>query len=273
MTTAHEPRREPGIHLSADDLSAVAEGAQPSAAGAGEHLESCADCRVQVEAISELLTALEQFDAPPVPDDVAIRIDAALAREAAERARSPKPAGRDAQATAAAEASTPRRRRWFASRGLGWALATLVVVGGGSAALVNVLSANGDTKSSANSASAGSANSAAQGPNARNSLDTAGSYGQNLATRAPDLGALSTWVKQTLGSVRPNAAVDSPCFADPRYADSTRITAVNGTFNGQPATLVVYKNGDSTSTVYALVYAAPCAPGSYHVLSQGVVAK
>jgi len=102
VTTAHEPRGGPGTHLSTEDVSALAEGAQPSAQGAAEHLARCAVCRGEVDAMSELLAQFEEWDTPAMPQEVAIRIDAALARESAARAAT---AGHPAAAANALEAS------------------------------------------------------------------------------------------------------------------------------------------------------------------------
>ncbi|MGH6657830.1 MAG: hypothetical protein ACRDVE_21800 [Actinocrinis sp.] len=270
MTTAHEPRREPGVHLSAEDLSALAEGAQPGVAGADGHLADCAACRAEVDAISELFAAFEILDTPPMPTDVAIRIDAALARESADRAKAP--ASYNGAASPMANA-TVRRRRWLTSRGLGWALASLVVVAGGTTAIVSALSSGGGTTASSASASAGSAAGPAKAQ-AQSPGDTSApmqSYGQSGGGASSSM--LSAWVQQTLSAVHPDAGLSSPCFNDPGFTGKPRVTAANGTFNGEPATLVVYANGNNASTVFAVAYATPCAPGSYHVLSEGVFNK
>jgi len=110
VTTAHEPRRGPGTHLSTEDLSALAEGAQPTAQGAAEHLAQCAACRGEVDAMSELLAQFEEWDAPAMPQEVAIRIDAVLARESAARAataRHPAAAAENARDAAAASGAAP----------------------------------------------------------------------------------------------------------------------------------------------------------------------
>ncbi len=89
MTAAHEPRRAPGAHLSAEELSDVVEARQGGALDGlepaqdvAEHLEACAQCQADVETMAELLSTLGQLEQPPVPADVALRIDAALAEAA-----------------------------------------------------------------------------------------------------------------------------------------------------------------------------------------------
>jgi hypothetical protein len=47
-----------------------------------EHLEACAQCQSDVETMAELLSTLGQLEQPPIPADVALRIDAALAEAA-----------------------------------------------------------------------------------------------------------------------------------------------------------------------------------------------
>lgn len=190
MTTAHEPRRGPGTHLSVEDLSALAEGAEPSAAGAAGHLLECAACRGEVDAMSDLLAQFEEWDAPPIPRDVAIRIDAALARESAARAAtaghpaavartrretasststhfpastlsdsessdSESPDRRPPTVASSGNASPPRRRRWRPAPGLSLALATLVLIAGGLGLILKFASSGGQTAS--NSAASGSA--------------------------------------------------------------------------------------------------------------------
>ncbi len=265
MTTAHEPRRGPGVHLSTEDLSALAEGAEPTAEGASEHLLGCAACRGEVDAIAELLAAFETFDEPEIPQEVAIRIDAALAREAAARTASSSPA---ASASASADGVSGARRRRRLSRGFAWGLASLAVVAGGVTLAVNLISTNAPMSGSA--ASSGAAikpyASVEAGPQrAEGQLSSPGLI-------APT-SALAIWVKQALAGTRPDAQINSPCLADPAFGGEQPLRVVNGTYEGVSAALVVYANGTDPKTVRAVVYAQPCAASSYRVLAQGIVAK
>ena len=73
------------------------------------HLDTCADCRGVRDDLAEISAQLAAAPVPPMPTDVAIRIDAALRRAVEERDDS---AGetRDDRVVALA----PRRRRWLA---------------------------------------------------------------------------------------------------------------------------------------------------------------
>jgi Putative zinc-finger len=64
-----------------------------AAAELAAHLTSCADCRESRDTLDEIRALLGQTEFPPIPDDVALRIDAALAAEADHaRADAAKPA-------------------------------------------------------------------------------------------------------------------------------------------------------------------------------------
>ena len=312
MTTAHEPRRGPGAHLSVEDLSALAEGAQPSAAGAAEHLLGCDACRAEVDAMSELLAQFEEWDVPAMPQEVAIRIDAALARESAARAAtSGHPAalarGREASTssgaasvgTGAPETALPestsvgstspgntgpaaksprsatdsRRRRRLPARGLGWALASLILIAGGVSLALN-LHTSGTQASSSTAAGSGAAQpyAATNGGQGMNGPQAQDSSPRALALRAASA-QLSAWTKQALSNHRPEATLDSPCLSDPAFSGSHVVAIASGPYNGTPATLVVYANPSDASTVTAVVYATPCTAKNYRVLDQGVVTK
>ncbi|MGW6917446.1 hypothetical protein ACWGB8_26980 [Kitasatospora sp. NPDC054939] len=96
-----------GSHPSVDDLADLAEGLvdDPAAAAALQaHLTGCADCRETAGALAEVQDLLGAVEAPPMPADVAARIDAALAAEAAAR---PPAAAVPAAAPAPAAAPVP----------------------------------------------------------------------------------------------------------------------------------------------------------------------
>lgn len=117
MTAAHEPRRAPRGHLSAEELSDAAEARQHGAVDGpepsqdvAEHLAGCGQCQAEVEAMADLLAALGQLEQPPIPANVAQRIDAALAEAARTSSALAFPAAAsDAAATRTAEASTSSR--------------------------------------------------------------------------------------------------------------------------------------------------------------------
>ncbi|MFJ7273431.1 hypothetical protein [Kitasatospora sp. NPDC098663] len=109
-------------HPSVDELADLAEGLVESADAAWtlrRHLDGCAECRGTADALDEVQALLSAVEAPPMPADVAARLDAALAAAAvsaaaeeaqnapvaASRAAAPAPATR----TAAAPAAPPSR--------------------------------------------------------------------------------------------------------------------------------------------------------------------
>ncbi|MGK4582106.1 hypothetical protein [Kitasatospora sp. HPMI-4] len=83
-TTADGADRHPDIELLAD----LAEGlvAPEPASDLHRHLAGCPDCEDTFAALAEVRSLLGAVEAPPLPADVAERIDAALAAEAAHLA-------------------------------------------------------------------------------------------------------------------------------------------------------------------------------------------
>lgn len=302
MTTAHEPRRGPGTHLSVDDLSALAEGAQPSAQGAAEHLLECAACRGEVDAMSELLARFEEWDTPAMPQDVAIRIDAALARESAARAATAgHPAATAASAretsassantlpestlpgstesgnkrpgtTASGDAARSRRRRWRPAPGLSWVVAALVLIAGSVGLIIKLGVSAGESSATSASGSAAMHPYAATRSPEGFGAEAGPENGLASTVRAAN-SPLGLWVGQALSSQRPEALIDSPCLADPAFKGNHELTIAGGTYNGSAATLVVYAAPESSSIVLAVVYATPCTTTSFHVLDKAYVAK
>ncbi|TNY37715.1 anti-sigma factor family protein [Thermomonospora catenispora] len=111
-------------HLDHDALADLAEGLldDAHAASANAHLDSCAECRERSAEIAEVSRILADVPVPPMPAEVAERIEAAIAAEAMATAK-------------VASISHHRRvrergRKWHL-RVIGAAAATLVVVGAG----------------------------------------------------------------------------------------------------------------------------------------------
>ncbi len=119
-------------HASAEQVCDLLEGLLPPAEAAtvAAHLDGCADCaalRDRLEALPALLAQVAAEPAPPIPTDVAVRLDAALAVAAADRAAErAEPAGqRVATVVPLASARRTRVRQAFA----GLVAAAAVVVG------------------------------------------------------------------------------------------------------------------------------------------------
>ena len=117
-------------HVDAESLALYAEGqlSRRRAAQVRAHLSGCTECGTTMAALTEVSTQLSHVPAPPVPNLLAARLDAALSAEAAQRATAPTPAPAPAPAP-----RPPRRNPLFAPaalRILAAAGATLVVAGG-----------------------------------------------------------------------------------------------------------------------------------------------
>ncbi|WP_316522250.1 hypothetical protein [Kitasatospora brasiliensis] len=97
-------------HPPVERLADLAEGLidSPEALAAlRRHLDGCAECRETVEALAEVQALLGEVETPPMPADIAARLDAALAEaaagtaaEAAEPQREGATAGHRAEAPA-----------------------------------------------------------------------------------------------------------------------------------------------------------------------------
>lgn len=121
-------------HIDLDTLADHAEGllSADRATSVTAHLDSCAECRMQLADLNDLSRMLAATPAPPLPAGVAARIDSALAREAEEAAR--RPADPAYQPDYGIGKVVPisraqRRNRWM--RGLVAAAAAAVLIGGG----------------------------------------------------------------------------------------------------------------------------------------------
>ncbi|MFE4975730.1 hypothetical protein ACFRAR_26955 [Kitasatospora sp. NPDC056651] len=78
-------------HPPVERLADLAEGLVDSPdelAALRRHLDGCAECRETIDALAEVQALLGEVTAPPMPADIAARLDAALAEAAAEAAGS-----------------------------------------------------------------------------------------------------------------------------------------------------------------------------------------
>ena len=174
-------------HIRADKLASYRAGdlGTRKSARVRAHLGGCARCTAAADDLAAVSTFLASVPAPPMPDDVTARIEAALAAEAASRAASPAvPAARGAAPVAPgrdgagrrAAVRSPRNTRsggWLRSpvtlRVAAGAAVAAVILGGGFAAIRLAGSAgtsgtSGSASSAENSTSSGSgAGAAAQG--------------------------------------------------------------------------------------------------------------
>lgn len=116
-------------HIDIEVLADYAEALLDSAASArvSRHLDECASCTERLTELGDVSTYLSALPPPPMPPDVASRIETAIAEEA--RARSSQSAATGAPAGATVIPFRSRSRRWIAP--LTVAAAAVVVVGGG----------------------------------------------------------------------------------------------------------------------------------------------
>jgi len=78
-------------HIRADKLARYRAGdlGARESARVRAHLDGCARCTAAADDLAAVSTILASVPAPPMPEDVTARIEAALAAEAASRAASP----------------------------------------------------------------------------------------------------------------------------------------------------------------------------------------
>jgi hypothetical protein len=241
------------------------------------HTADCAACTAEVEQLRLVLATLAVLPEPEPPAELAIRLDAAIAR-----AWQQADAEQQQAAAAPVSATAPRRGRrpsWarialpvgalgllvLAGVGIGYAVNQS---GGGSVAGASTGAQNGDNDTALSQwvrsvlpAGAGGASSAAGvGPNVQ--------HGSGPKSSAPNL--------QGGGPKASTEGLHSPsCPSYPQRAGYTVLTTAVREFDGRSATLVVYVNdtGPADSTVFAVVYAGPCPTASSQVLDQGDVSR
>lgn len=228
---------------------------ETAAAGWLEHAEGCARCTAEITDLKLVLAQLADLPEPALPDEVGIRIDAALER-----------AWQEADAEREAVSSAPHRAR-FSWRRFAVPLGALALIVAGGAGLGVVLHQGVSTSGTAASGTA---------PNA-------------ASAQSPDE-ALSQWVLSVLPGYTgaTNSMNQSPAHAHastlgpmeeckglPQRAGFTVETTSARQFHGREATLVVYQNSEepASTTVYAVVYAGSCPTSSSEILDQGPVSR
>ena len=166
-------------HIRADKLAGYRAGdlGTRESARVRAHVDGCARCTAAADDLAAVSTFLASVPAPPMPDDVTARIEAALAAEAASRAASPAvPAARGPVPVAPGRDGVTRRAAarnpkiwsggWLRSpvtlRVAAGAAVAVVVLGGGFAA-IRLAGSSGTAETSGSSAAQGSGASAASG--------------------------------------------------------------------------------------------------------------
>jgi hypothetical protein len=166
-------------HIRADKLAGYRAGdlGTRESARVRAHLDGCARCTAAADDLAAVSTFLASVPAPPMPDDITARIEAALATEAASRAASPAvPAARGPVPVAPGRDGVTRRAAarnpkiwsggWLRSpvtlRVAAGAAVAAVVLGGGFAA-IRLAGSSGTAGTAGSSAAEGSGQSASSG--------------------------------------------------------------------------------------------------------------
>ena len=192
-------------HIRADKLARYRAGdlGTRESARVRAHLDGCARCTAAADDLAAVSTFLASVPAPPMPEDVTARIEAALAAEAASRAASPAvPAARGPVPAAPGRDGVTRRAAVRNPKILsgGWlrppatlrvaagAAVAAVVLGGGIAA-IRLAGSSGTSGSSATAGSSlssgsGSSGAAAQGSRAAPAVMPARSPSPTLSYQA-----------------------------------------------------------------------------------------
>lgn len=273
---------QPGTHLDPDQMADLSEGLLESRAAdvARAHLSSCRLCSSDFALITgeadlgELGGLGDLLPPAPIPEDVVIRIEAALHRE--------PPLG--TAAVPASHAARPRRRRLRIALG-SLAGAALVVAGG--VGVLSALNNGGGSTASTSSAAAGSAPST-QSDGAHASGRTPNGESPQLGAKnspssAPKFSGLSieTQAQQLLG---PNAATSPAgtsqnatpaCTPDTVTTDMKLLGSTETEYQGKQAFLFVYAQpGDTTRADVYVVDADSCTSGDTgHVVYQTVITR
>ncbi|MFJ3219724.1 hypothetical protein ACIPLC_27885 [Kitasatospora sp. NPDC086801] len=278
-------------HPSVDELADLAEGLIESADDARtlhRHLAGCAECRETADALGEVQALLGAVETPPMPADVAARLDAALAAASpaatAEAENGPLAASRSAAQAPAARAATapvappsrpaaptgpgrprPRRRRVGLLLG---AAAALAAIGLGGALLLHP-AGQGDqhpTLSAGAPASASLGTGTGTGPGAAQSsrADHAAGAGpvyqdDQLATQVQQLLARagSPPGLRPTGPAKPSAALP----AEGRQELTTQASPPSCPAPAEGVPLATDHGSYAGAPVEVLVYPAPGRPG------------
>lgn len=234
-------------HLDYDVLADLAEGllADDDAASASEHLDGCTECRERSAEVADVSALLADIPVPPIPDDLAARIDDAIRAESMASS---------IERQSVASLAARRGRRHY--RIMSAAAASVVVLGAG-AVVGNFLLDNGRKADVPGNAA---------GPRAP-SAEGAGEPRQRLARQTPavssgtpytsvDLGTQIPLVVDRMrrGELRPAAPAPPPGCVSRVAGNSAAILVDMARYEGQPATIFVLP---SNGGMWRVVVAGP----------------
>ena len=291
-------------HADAETLAAFREEllSRRKAARVSAHLAACSRCAALDAQLAEVSALLTRAAAPPMPDALTARIEAAIAAEAATRAATAAdgavaadPAGgsngsRDGAARPSRRPGGPGRS-WLALR-VAAVTAAVVVVAGGGYGVARLLSGSPSLKTAAGTA-APAANNAPRSPSVPAGLRAPGSHAANggsvpgarVVSSGTDYrpGQLKAQVSAALARFGGNAIVGpspGPSGAGRASGAVLRMPACvwhvpggkrpilvdKARWQGRPATVIVVP-GATSRTLQALVIAGDCTAATSHVLA------
>ena len=246
--------------------------------------------------MAELLPALSQLPRPELPPEVAARLDAAIARAVADRAASGAAQGVSGpQGASSGPRRAPGRLRWRLPRVRTFALGAVAACAVAALA-VSLSSIQTPETTTGPSTEQNSHQQLVPSP-----LSTAPVTDPALLSWAAsalqqhvspltaqtgimngDSGASSSSApfpypsgpQAQFGASDPAVScvpghLVSPAGSAPRQL----LSSVSGDYQGQPAELSVYTNGDDSSSALIVVFALPCRAGHPTVLASGVVPR
>jgi len=290
-------------HADAETLAAFREEllSRRKAARVSAHLAACSRCAALDAQLAEVSALLTRSTAPPMPDALTARIEAAIAAEAATRAAAAADGAvaagtggggtgpRDGAARPSRRPGGPRRS-WLALR-VAAVTAAVVVVAGGGYGVARLLSGSPSPETIAGSG-APAAKRAAPAPGVSTGLRAGGSQAAGSSAPAALIvssgtdyrpGQLKAQVSAALARFGGNAIVGpspGPSGAGRASGAVLRMPACvwhvpggkrpilvdKARWQGRPATVIVVP-GATSRTLQALVIAGDCTAATSHVLA------
>ncbi len=284
-------------HLDLDQLADLQEGLldADAEAAAAAHVGGCAACSSDVEALAALRQELAAApDVGPMPDDVAARLDAALAAELAAAVAAPAEAPDEAGEVI--PMPTPATRRWWSHHRVLQAAAVAVLVIAGGAIAVPTLN-NAGSESATTAAKGGMADAGA--PEAATQEDAPGAADEKRAVRILSTGTqyddetlaaqVTELVAAPVAAAAPgpssdalraadDAQVDDPgevaaCLAALPTAATSAVLVDNAQFRGQPVTVFVLEHPDDPGRLSVWVVTRGCATGDAQILHRETIQR
>lgn len=266
-------------HIDIEVLADYAEALLDRAASArvSRHLDECASCTERLTELGDVSAYLSALPPPPMPPDVASRIETAIAEEA--RARSSQSAATGAPAGATVIPFRSRSRRWIVP--LTVAAAAVVVVGGGYG-IVRQVTGGPEADGSAPVRTSTTSTQALPKAAAPNMMDSGTRYTTDaLGTQVNSMMEKS---KAGTGAAQPKTGRETPPPSMPADLAGCvdRITGKvgtgpllvdSGTYEGHPVKVLVFHKPAMPSRYDVWIVGADCSSTSDGVVSHTTVPR